>query len=281
MSQFVCGDDPGDFIVIPTRKLAVTLVGFGTAAAPLAAQVAMVPEPSDAAPIYHYVVGRDGHATLEDPASWYRNGPGPQSAVEVYDNFRRPDYDPPGQTLIRGTVATAGNEVGDDVTLENFTGGGILDSSGFSIANFSQSDSLSSMHIRYAWYDAGSLELRGSFVRQAVFAFPLPPRSQGFVRFEEGAFVDYAIHLEASMYYTLQWSQPEGVPLEDLGQVYGGPTNTGSSSRYIRDFTNGQMIDLQDPVNNLFMFIRESPVPGVGSSMVICFACIGAARRGR
>lgn len=268
-------------IVTLTRQHTVALIGVGVAAAPLAAQVVAFPEPSDAAPVYHYVVGRDGRATLEDPASRYRNGPSPQSAVEVYDNFRRPDYDPPGNTLIRGRLRTGGHEVGDDMFLDHFEGG-LLDSSGFTIANMSDGETLTAVRIAFRFYEEDQVSLLGEFVVGLELGFPLPPRSAGTYRWSEGSLLDLRIPIQSEMYHSIQFSDAEGAPLADLGQLFGGPPNTGTSSRFVRDFTAGQAIDLGDePLNNLFMFVRSSPIPGIGGDSVWFCACIGVARRRR
>jgi hypothetical protein len=210
---------------------------------------------------WNFELGRDGVATLIDGPSL-----GFASVTEVYDNAR--DDFAGGRTVLFGRTRTGAREVGDDLSLSAYSGT-TLDSTITTIVNFSEDSELRRVRRTLRWYERSDSRLLGEVSAIVQFIVPLPPRTGGVLYDAEGLWDDFNILLQSDIYFTLQYTDPLGINVEDLGQRYGGPINTGSSSRFIRDFTLGQDIDLGDDQTNLGMAIRVNPIPGPGSIMLL------------
>jgi hypothetical protein len=218
-------------------------------------------------------LGRDGLIRRADAIP-----PGPADFTEVYDNAR--DDFVGGRTVLNRRARTGGREVGDDLNLSSYSGT-TLDSTIHTIVNFSQDAELRRIRSTFRWYDRADSRLLGEVSFPAQFAVPLPPETGTIIYAAEGFWDSFNITLADQIYFTLQYSEPVGIDIEDIGQLYGGPINTGSSSRFIRDFTLGQDIDLGDDQTNLGMAIRVNPVPAPATALAVMTICPWLARRRR
>ncbi len=204
------------------------------------------------------------------------------AVLRAYDNWRFPGWG--GQTSTRGATRIGGQEVGDDLILTDATDG-VVNDIGYSIANVAAvgGGSLSGVGIHFRFYDGVTNELMYTDSAYYTFVgFVIRPGEVGRGFFEGGFFRSFGIQTRAQMYLTMQFYDPAGLGIEDLGLGYGGPINTGSSSSLFRNFTTGQNIDLgADPQNNLLFFIDSVVVPAPTVCSVIATSSLFALRRRR
>ncbi|MDX2147809.1 MAG: hypothetical protein SFZ23_09835 [Planctomycetota bacterium] len=196
---------------------------------------------------------------------------------EAYDNARGGFAG--GNTVLNQTIVTGGRQVGDDLNLVGFQNQ-TLDSTIFTIANTSTTQALRVVTVSQRWHDeqgrqVGRVETRGAF-------FPPLPPGQSRIVFDAQDFLDsFNITLRDRVFMSTQFSDPIGPDVSELGQLAGGPINTGSSSRFIRDFTRGVDIDLGSNQINLGYAIRLNavPSPGVASLGVLGLVAMSNRRR--
>jgi hypothetical protein len=200
-------------------------------------------------------------------------------AIEGYDNFRSFISFPPGMTILDQRIRTGGREIGDDVNLIGYDGGS-LNRCGTTLVNLSTENLLTRFQLTMRWYRQGDLQLLSSYTFVAGIAGGLPPNTGGLFFQRADFLTPLGITVEPNVYFTVQYSNIVGVSIDDIGQLYGGPINTGSSSRFIRDFTTGQMIDLGSDQQNLGLKIDFNPIPSPGPAALIALAAIiGTCRR--
>ncbi|MBU6411834.1 MAG: hypothetical protein KGS45_00025 [Planctomycetes bacterium] len=100
--------------------------------------------------------------------------------------------------------------------------------------------------------------------------------------FQQDGFWDFLnLELPASVLYSKRFSNPANFNVEDFGVLVGGPHNAGSSSRYVRDMTTGDLIDLGSENSNFALGVRVNAVPAPGVAAVATLGLIGALRRRR
>ncbi|MDX2146234.1 MAG: hypothetical protein SFZ23_01830 [Planctomycetota bacterium] len=178
-------------------------------------------------------------------------------------------------------VRTGRQVFGDDLNLVGpFGPGYIIDSAGFSLANYSRTGSISALVARFRWIDrdtqtqVGQLDLNLQLV-------PIGPGQRDRVRGDIGTLRFLNIPVRPRMYYTTEFLSVTGIDIADIGISYGGPIGVGSSSRFIRNFTTGQDIDLGSENQNLGYLIRTYPLPAPGSVLVLPSLALFASRRRR
>jgi hypothetical protein len=202
------------------------------------------------------------------------------TAIEGYDNFRGSWAFPPGATNLNGRLRTGGNEVGDDIRM-SVPGRGLIDRVGTTMNNFSVDGTVERFRRTWRWYNATDFTLQGELSFLVTIAGGLPPLTGGIFNQPRGFLAEFGIQVEQNVYFTVQYSEVVGVSINDIGQLYGGPINTGSSSRFIRDFTTGQMIDLGSDQQNLGLKIDFNPIPSPGAGGLLVVAGIWGLRRRR
>jgi len=200
------------------------------------------------------------------------------AAVRAYDNWRYPGGG--GNTSTRGQIRTGVQEVGDDLQLMSGAAG-IVNDLGWSVAHTGSTGALSALRVIKRFYAADSLALL--FTDDAFYNFvgvTIRPGESAIIFSNGGLYRGLNIPALERMYFTLQFSDPVGMEVADLGIGYGGPINTGSSSSLIRNFTTGQNIDLgTDPQNNLLFFIDSVAVPAPSAAAVLGCGSLLALRR--
>lgn len=176
-------------------------------------------------------------------------GPSPRRVTMAYDNWFN-------DANFVGHVRTGGDEVGDDINAVRGAGG-FVDQMGYSIFNLSQTDSLTGIRRTWRFRDTeGRLIFEASL--SVVIVNPiLPMTGRRIFQFMRPG----NIIVDDDFYVTLAFSQPIGADLADLGQVYGGPPAVGSSSRFYRNFTTGQNLDLGSPDSTSPTSSRPTPSP--------------------
>jgi hypothetical protein len=180
----------------------------------------------------------------------------PSAVVVTYDNYTLP-------TLLDADYRVGGDEVGDDLVLTS--GGGIIDSAGFSMVNMSANDNLTGLRAVFRWYDSDTEQLLGSFTLNGDFPRNIVPGERIRIKGEEGTLRMFGIPVAPRMFHTTEFLEVRGIDLADVGMTYGGPHNVGSSSRFARNFTTGETIDLGGADENFGYLIRTWPVPAPGT----------------
>lgn len=204
----------------------------------------------------------------------------PQAVTENY--WRSPVSQPPGETFRRGVIATAGDELGDDLDLVNYQPGSILSAAGWNIVNLSSNQSLTGADFMLRWYRRSDMTLLGSEFVEFRSPFPIPAASGAKLGDSDGFVAHLQIPLDDEICFTNQILQTIGIELADAGQMYGGPLNTGSSSSFVRNFTDGQMVDAGSaPLNNMLLYVRSQPIPTPATASVALIGLIACTRRRR
>lgn len=207
----------------------------------------------------------------------------PASGARSYDNWRYPGGGG-GDTLVNGRVRVGAQEVGDDLNLAVWQGS-VVNDIGYSVVNMAASGggSLTGVGQHRRFYDADTGELLYTDSAFYTFVgFSLRPGEGGIGYTDGGFYRGFGIPARQRMYMTMQFFDPVGISIEDMGLFYGGPINTGSSSSLIRNFTTGQNIDLgANPQNNLIFFIDSVVVPSPSSFSLLAASSLLAVRRRR
>lgn len=202
------------------------------------------------------------------------------ATLRAYDNWRYPGGG--GNTLRRGLFQTGSDEAGDDLQLASGTEG-IVNDLGWSVAHCGTTGSLSALRVIKRFYDANTMALL--YTDDAFYTFvgtTIRPGEAAKIYSDGGLYRSLNIPAPQSMFMTLQFADPVGMDVADLGIGYGGPINTGSSSSFIRNFTTGQNTDLgADPQNNLLFFIDSVVVPSPSSVSLLAASSLLAFRRRR
>ncbi|MDX2148431.1 MAG: hypothetical protein SFZ23_13005 [Planctomycetota bacterium] len=195
----------------------------------------------------------------------------------MYDNWTPPL---PGRTVLNSVLRVGGDEIGDDLNLTNYQDG-VLDSMGWTLVNTSSNDDIVSYGFRIRFTDSNTGEV---FVDRTYPATPLPtpipPGARLRSSFPFGSQLSFQIPVRPRMYFTIQYFDVVGASVDDIGLLYGGPTTVGSSSRFIRNFTTGQDIDLGGSNQNLGFYIRVRPIPTPGA-VSFALLSLGLATRRR
>jgi hypothetical protein len=177
--------------------------------------------------------------------------------VMAYDNWTPINLG--GQTRLTGQLRTGADEYGDDLNLVPLSGG-LLDSAGFTTFNAGTTGDLERSRISLRWYDPATSTLIGEFRFMLIYSSPIAPGRGEFTGFLPGDLASLGIVVPDSVTMTVQHFDPVGIAPADLGMRFGGPNTIGSSTRFARNFTIGQNIDLGQG-NNLGLFIRTVPIP--------------------
>jgi len=203
----------------------------------------------------------------------------PTSGMRAYDNWRYPGGDPPGQSLI-GERLTMGNiEVGDDLILANWQQSKVNDI-GWSLCNNSATGTLSFFGATIRFY-TDSLVLLGTDT--ATYSGQnFRPGARALVQSSGGFYGRFNIPTNQEMYMSIEFFGTVGVDPQEVGVLFGGPITFGNSSRYIRNMTTGQLIDLgADPQANLGFFIDTVAVPAPSAASLLAASSLLALRRRR
>lgn len=201
-----------------------------------------------------------------------------QSVSMLYDNYS--DSTSFGRTFLPNTLRVGGYEIGDDVVAGGYLGG-VVDSAGFSFANLSSVNTATGIDVTLRWYDFEDSVLLGEFRVDADFGSPPLPGSKWRLRFGEGFLRNLQIPVRARMFQTVQYNDIRGIDLSDVGVLTGGPTTVGSSSRFARNFTTNEQIDLGSADENIGFFTREYFIPTPSAISVLGLGLVFAVRRRR
>jgi hypothetical protein len=198
------------------------------------------------------------------------------SEVTMYDNILPPARG--GVTVLDGTLRIGGDEIGDDLDLVRYEDGRI-GTAGWSLANLSTTETIRGYFFTLRWYNRDTNQLLGAV--DGSFgnpSFPIGP-GQSHVLGADLGFRNIPIAPRMSM--TFQVTEVIGGTLNDVGVLTGGPNTAGSSSRFVRNFTTGQMIDLGSSNRNLGFLIYVRPIPTPSALGIFGLATVFAARRRR
>jgi hypothetical protein len=179
------------------------------------------------------------------------------SRVMAYDNWTPPPLG--GSTRLPGRLRTGLDEIGDDLRLTQSTGG-LVDSVGFTSAHVGTVGLLESSRVALRWYDSNANSLLGEFRFLLFYSAPIAPGLGAATGFLPGDLAFLNITIPDNAYMTVRHFDPVGIDPADVGMAFGGPHTVGSSTRFARNFTTGQDIDLGQG-NNLGLYIRTVPIP--------------------
>ena len=162
-----------------------------------------------------------------------------------------------GRTEIHGNTRIGGAEVGE-VCYGVAGGAGQVAEVGFSHFNFSTTGTLTHYTETFRTYTLDGVLINSLSLRVGTF---VPP----------GTGVTVAANILGMMgsvgdnfIFTLQYSDLEGIELEDMGTKYGAPISFGSSPAYSLNRTTGEQIHLPGGDHFLLMLHTDAvPAPGV------------------
>jgi hypothetical protein len=201
----------------------------------------------------------------------------PSSVVESYDNWRTADWVQPGETVYESNLRVGTRTIADDL---NMITGGVLTSSKHSYVNLSSTQTLFEYRVSERWYSSAGTELQRINYR-VVIVGGLPPSFRAVVFSEDGYWDFLQLALPSSFQYSRTFLETPNFDIIDIGVIVGGPHNTGSSSRYVRDMTTGDLIDLGSENSNFALGVRVIAVPTPGVAGFVTLGFIGACRRRR
>jgi len=217
------------------------------------------------------------------PVTW-EDQISPAEVTENYDNWRTAIDG--GDAVLLGTHRVGNHIVADDASLVNYTGG-IVTSMRRSIANMGAvgSGALLEARVTVRWYDSASQSLLRSFSYISDYSlFPVAPGTS-YLSFSRDGFWDFLnVTLSPTIHWSDQYETAVGTSVDNIGFITAGPRNTGYSSRYLRDFTTGQNIDLGSDQINLAFGIRTRNVPSPSilvSSFLFGMSAVTRRRRSR
>jgi hypothetical protein len=197
---------------------------------------------------------------------------GRQAQVIMYDNLS------PGRTVLDEARSFGSDEIGDDVNLVRYEDGHIGQFF-TTVANVSDGNILENFTATYKFYNKDTSALLGTF------PLGLTTNPQNISPGESRLFgIDISfrqIPVAPRMFVTVQYTSVLGGSFNDIGVLIGGPTTRGSSSRFVRNFTTGQDIDLGGDSRNLGYRIHVRPIPSPSAIGVFGLAAIFAVRRRR
>ncbi|MDX2146909.1 MAG: hypothetical protein SFZ23_05255 [Planctomycetota bacterium] len=196
-------------------------------------------------------------------------------SIMMYDNWTPPL---PGRTVLNSVLRVGRDEIGDDLNLTNYQDG-FIDGMGWTIANLSTTNQITSYRERLTWIDRDTSQILGSVTYGGEpLREPIPPGARFRVDIPSSS---VRVPVRPRMYFTIQYFDVVGASVDDIGLLYGGPTTVGSSSRFIRNFTTGQDIDLGGSNQNLGFYIRVRPIPapGVCAAGLFAFGALATRRR--
>ncbi len=203
---------------------------------------------------------------------------GPATGTRSYDNWRDPTATPPGQSFLTRTLALGAIEYGDDLQLANWTPGKVNDI-GWTFYNSSTTSRITSFGATIRFYDSG-LNLLG--VDSAIyFGQTWNPGARALTYTNGGAYRNMNIYTRESMFMSVSFFSVVGGLDSDMGVLYGGPITFGNSSRFARNMTTGDLIDLgASPQANLGFFI-DTVVPAPAAASLLAASSLLALRRRR
>jgi hypothetical protein len=200
-----------------------------------------------------------------------------QEAVWMYDNARPPTR-PGGRTVLDGVLRIGGDEIGDDINLERHEDG-VIGPAGWSLANLSTTDTIRGYFFTLRWYNRDNNQLLGTF--SSDFGNPVFPIGPGQSHALFTDLNDLDIRVAPRMYMTFQVTGVIGGTLNDVGVLTGGPHTAGSSSRFVRNFTTNQDIDLGSDRRNIGFLVHVYPIPTPSALATFALAAVFAVRRRR
>jgi hypothetical protein len=202
----------------------------------------------------------------------------PATGTRSYDNWRYPGGDPPGQSLIGERLVLGNVEVGDDLLLADWQPCKVNDI-GWSLCNNSATGSLTFFGATIRFYD-GSLALLGTDTA-TYSGQTFRPGARALVQSSGGFYGRFNISTTQAMFMSIEFFGTVGVDPGDVGVLYGGPITFGNSSRFARNMTTGDLIDLgASPQANLGFFI-DTVVPAPSAASLFAASSLLALRRRR
>jgi hypothetical protein len=193
---------------------------------------------------------------------------------EAYDNWRRPSWVDPGNSVHSQRLRVGGTEIADDLSMQS---SGILTSDKFSVVNMSDNDTITSFRMTDTWYDSnGNVILRFNYT---TIGYNLAAGDAAYVYDDDGFWNFLNLNLPASVMFAKRFSNAANFNVDDFGVLVGGPHNTGSSSRYVRDMTTGDLIDLGSENSNFALGVRVNVIPSPSSLALVGLVALVTRRR--
>ncbi len=179
-----------------------------------------------------------------------------------------------------GLLRIGSHEVGDDLDLINNPG--ILSTMYTSVANLDQQNrDITQTTTTNRWYDRDTGELLLSFTFTQYYALPVAPGASYRVRADDGFWSFLNLQLPSRIYFTEQETDVVGAGPESIGRIITSPITLGSSSNFIRDFTDGIDIDLGPNQVNLCYAVRSTPIPAPATAGAMAASLLISLRRRR
>lgn len=191
----------------------------------------------------------------------------PTASAVAFDNLTDPAQG--GRTLAHGTMRVGDMLLAEDIVTPPGLGG-YVSHVRVNIINLSTTQSIS--RARFTWqFTAMSDEVLGSLTLSVGF---MPPMQPGAVAYS-GVDLRWAnIVVPDEFYFGFRLDQTENFDNDMIGRWYGGPTTVGSSSRFTRNFTTGEVIDMGSADRNLFYYIETQPIPAPGALTLLAAAAV-------
>lgn len=201
----------------------------------------------------------------------------PALVTTNYDNWSPQSFG--GITIPRDRVRTGADEIGDDLNLVNNTGG-VVSGIGWSYVNLNQSDFLTRFRLTFRWYESDAQTL----IRQFSFIVNTSrrPNSAALVIGEPGFWDFLNLSVPDSFWFSMSFSEAQGIPVEDMGVLNAGPRTLGYSSELYRNFTTNTTLSFGSDQVNLALLFGTRVIPAPWSVMlpigVVAWSAAGMSR---
>lgn len=222
--------------------------------------------------------GIDRRVLVPDPANPERwlavpQDERPTTNAVAFDNVTRPFQG--GRTVVHGTMRVGDMLLAEDIVTPPGLGGYVSFVEA-NMINLSATEAITACRFTWAFYSMDGQEI-ASVVRSTRF---MPPIQPGWITFIGNELRWANIVVPDEFYFGFRLDQTENFDNDMIGRYYGGPTTVGSSSRFTRNFTTGEVIDMGSPDRNLFYYIETQPIPAPGA-LPLLLAAAATRRRVR
>lgn len=200
-------------------------------------------------------------------------GPDPRNSTVAFDNRTQPANG--GRTLFEGVMNVGSSLMGEDIIAVPRTGG-YVSFAEIAVRNQSTTEWLTRVRYTFAFYGSDGTPL-GSLIFSVTIHNPIPPGGAFFF----GTEMRFAnIIVPDDFMFAFRIDQTENFNNDMIGLWFGGPVTAGSSSRFTRNLTTGEVIDMGSPDRNLIYYIETQPIPAPGA-LPLLLAAAATRRRVR
>jgi hypothetical protein len=201
----------------------------------------------------------------------------PAAETTLFDSWHGPSQG--GSSLIQGYLPTGFDAVGEDMVGATSQGGLVTDI-GYTLANLSSTRSIRFNRIIYSFWSLDGV-LIASRPFEEFFAVAIQPGQAIKIRFGSNQFRNFNVIVPDQFYMTIQRESFDNVPASAFGVAWSTPISVGTTSRFYKNMSTGQSLDLQSEQNALTMYVMTDPIPSPSSASLLAASTVLALRRRR